>query len=130
MKKTLFAIMLLAATASLQTSFRDDKKETATEGYAFIDVDPARLTPTDTLALRLYIEAFKRVDEFIEFEDYRFVLKINNGACVGISEELFEYFKDVMNQTNARIKGRPYRQVNDRAIELLPLDTIIYEKRK
>lgn len=130
MKKTLFAIMLLAAAASLPTSCRQAEEKNANGGYTFIDLDLKQFDITDTLTMRLFLEAQQRVDEFVEFDGHRFVMKINNGACVGISEELFEYFKDVMNQTNAKIKGRPYRQVNDRAIELLPLDTTIYEKRK
>lgn len=130
MNKTLFAIMLLAAAASLPTSCRQAEEKNANGGYTFIDLDLKQFDITDTLTMRLFLEAQQRVDEFVEFDGHRFVMKINNGACVGISEELFDYFKNTIEQTNARLKGRPYRQVDKKTVELLPMDTTIYKKRK
>ena len=130
MKKTLLAIMLLAAAASLPTSCRQAEEKNANGDYTFIDLGLQHFDVTDTLTMRLFMEAQQRVDEFVEFDGHRFVMRINNGACVGISEELFDYFKNTMEQTNARLKGRPYRQVDKKTVELLPMDSTLYKKRE
>ena len=106
----------------LENPFENDKSDILSSrslSTEFIDLDPTQLSMEDTTTLRQYFQAQKRVDEFVTFQTDKFVLSIDNGECIHISERLFDHFKQVLESTNDRIKDRCLIQIDEKTVRVL-----------
>ncbi|WP_316827421.1 hypothetical protein [Pedobacter miscanthi] len=54
---------------------------------------------------KMYLEARSRMDKNIVLKDGQYSLKTNNAIEVGVSNEVFEYFKEIMIGTNSTLKN-------------------------
>ena len=107
---------------SIEENIKNDKSDVLLSRSLtteFIDVDPELLSLEDTITMQQYLQAQKRVDQFVTFQTDKFVLSIDNGECIHISERLFDHFKQILEGTNARIKDQCLIQIDDKTVRVL-----------
>lgn len=95
----------------------------------YIDIDLSKVSQKDTTTYSLYIEARNRVDQYVELKDGQYVLTINDGEAIKISENLFEQFKQIIANTNANIKENIFVETGAKTVQIFNKNASLHTPR-
>ncbi len=115
--KPLSTIICLMSIATLSIVFQGCEKEELARN---IDMPYLELSSSiDNLGSKDYdviSQAKERLEEYISSDKDKFILKINSGEQVNMSDELFEFFVISISNANDRLKDKNFMIKDDRVI--------------
>ncbi len=105
--KLLAKVISLVSIIMLSTVFQGCEKEELFFQGDYLDVDMTQevLSESD---LEVYNQAQKRMDEFVEVENNTYTTTLKSGISINISEELFSFFMNKMEESNLLIKQKGF----------------------
>lgn len=98
---------------------QNENIDVPSEKQEVIDYDvtktPCDMTVEETQAAQA---AFKTMDNHIVFEKDHYILKATGGLSIGLSERVFNFYKNRMEQTNEMLKGATLIPINAKKFEI------------
>lgn len=112
--KSLVALSMVALCVFISCQ-QNDADEKVLQNKSIIDFDVTKSVEEQTTEeSKLAAEAYHLMDSHITIENGQFVLSIKNGASIGLSERVFEFYKSKMDGVNQLLSFQgTYKVVTD-----------------
>lgn len=121
--KGFIAASIIAVLGQLTSCQNEDGfTQESTEKVNLIDYDvtkvPCEETEEDQLLRK---KAYEAIDKHVSIKNGLFVLDVANGESIGLSERVFTYYKNRMQESNALLsaQGIVKNQIGEKSIEII-----------
>lgn len=98
-------ILILSILAFILYNCQNEGIQNASTDYEFIDVDVSKpFCEFDSQEIKLFHEARERIDQYVSYKNGKYILDITDSRSIGLSENVFEYFKNLIVQVNVNLQ--------------------------
>ena len=115
------ALLFYSCQSSLEDNLVNEDNELVTLNQSwnedFIDIKLTDLTNGDSYTLERYNQAKQRLDSVAKFQDGQYYFTVERGSEIGISEELFDHFKEILSKNNQRIQDKYIVEIDGKRLE-------------
>lgn len=130
--KGFIAALIIAVLGQLTSCQNEDGfTQESTEKVNLIDYDVTKVPCEETEEEQfLRKKAYEVIDKHVSIKNGLFVLDVTNGESIGLSERVFIYYKNRMQESNALLsaQGIVKNQIGEKTIEIYNASNFVGER--